>query len=199
LIAIAVTALRDVFNLDLNMGEQRSVSGSSNRLSTERSLLGQADIPHSVYGLFKSKSSPVSLNANLLMGKTASQSPSAVEDPPLYPTLSRVKKSAPHTSAAASKSLGRRVTATGETGPKGTLGRQNTAGELSDNGKRETLRPKDRESTTDKRKAMSERISKGLLIGGDKRLKGNTTDLLSDSNGLALAEKLFDALAGTRI
>lgn len=53
----------------------------------------------------------------------------------------------------------------------------------------------DRDYTHNQRKVMNERISKGLVIGGDKRLQGETTDLLSDKNGLVLADKIFRALS----
>lgn len=51
-----------------------------------------------------------------------------------------------------------------------------------------------RDTSDDKRFAVKERIQQGLCIGGDKRLKGQTLDLISDKSALILSGKIFKAL-----
>lgn len=52
-----------------------------------------------------------------------------------------------------------------------------------------------REDSCQKRQMMADRLNAGLLIGGEKRLLGEPTNLLSDQNALSLGHKLFVTLA----
>lgn len=44
---------------------------------------------------------------------------------------------------------------------------------------------------------VTQRIRQGVLIGGEKRLKGQTLDLLSDKTAMKLSKKIFKALSDT--